>query len=268
MTRTIIFIIIFIFPTSTKLFCQEISEKQTFIAKRIGYFNATLTISKDSTYQYNESNHQGQKLKDSGKLIFKNDNYYLNSESKTTRTSTKDKSEPFYRFNMQKIDYGADKIVIIPCDSILPEYCTFINVKDYSTSEIAELKVQEEWKKILATQNFKVTKNKYKIPLAVLKQIDVDTISEITRNVFRWDASCMGREPSVKLNWAATDKKNWIICYTIGGYSVKTYYQFISPDTTLNTDVSHSVRGHYNFKNFKNNYTTDKMKKKTIKAKY
>ena len=132
MTRTIILIIIFILPTSVKLFCQDNSGQQTYTARRIGYFNATLTISKDSTFQYNESNHQGQKLKDSGRLLFKNDSYYLNSSSKTRRTSIKDKrqSEPFYKFNLQKINYTTDKIVIIPCDSIFPEYCTFIRTKN------------------------------------------------------------------------------------------------------------------------------------------
>ena len=113
------------------MFCQDNSEQQTFIARRIGYFKATLTISKDSTYQYNESNHRGQKLKDSGKLLLQNNSYYLNSTSKTIRTSTKtnNKSDPFYKFNMQKINYNADKIVIIPCDSIFPEYCTFTRTK-------------------------------------------------------------------------------------------------------------------------------------------
>ena len=79
-------------PTGKKLLGQDNSGQEMFIAKRIGYFNATLTISKDSTYQYNESNHKGQKLKDSGKLVYKNDSYYLNSDRKKIRASTKNKS--------------------------------------------------------------------------------------------------------------------------------------------------------------------------------
>jgi len=107
---------------------QDNSNGQTFVAKRIGYFNATLTLFKDSAYKYSESNHKGQKLNDTGKLILKNGEYYLNSTSKTVRTSSKNKtkSEAFYKFNMQKINYTADKIVLIPCDSIFPEYSTFI----------------------------------------------------------------------------------------------------------------------------------------------
>jgi hypothetical protein len=127
MTRTIFFILIFWSVTTTNLLCQENSDTRLYVSNRIGYFNATFKISADSTFQYYESNHRGQKIKDSGKLIHKADGYYLNSKTKTRRTSKNDKnkSKPFYKFSMQKIDYNADFIVIFPCDSVLPEYCTF-----------------------------------------------------------------------------------------------------------------------------------------------
>lgn len=131
MTRTIFFIFIICTLTVTSLFGQDKSEIRVYSSNRIGYFNAYFTISADSTFNYYESNHRGQKIMDSGKLIFKKDSYYLNSKSKTVRTSNKhkSKSEPFYKYNMQKIDYSPDMIVIFPCDSILPEYCTFKRTK-------------------------------------------------------------------------------------------------------------------------------------------
>lgn len=104
------------------------SDGKTFVAKRLGYFNATLTIYKDSVYKYSESNHKGQKLNDTGKLLYKNGEYYLNSSEKTIRTSNnnKTKSDSFYKFSMQKFNYSSNKIILIPCDSIFPEYSTFI----------------------------------------------------------------------------------------------------------------------------------------------
>jgi glucan-binding YG repeat protein len=127
MIKTIIFIISFVLLASTELLSQDDSDQHTFIAQRPGYFKATLVISKDSSYQYNESNHKGQKLKDAGRLSLQNGSYYLNSTNKTRRTSSQDQSkgEPFYKFNMQKIEYSTDKITLVPCDSIIPEVCTF-----------------------------------------------------------------------------------------------------------------------------------------------
>ncbi len=128
---------------------------------------------------------------------------------------------------------------------------------------------QAEWKNVVKIQAFKLTTNKYKIPLPILKQIGVDTISEITKNRFKWDASCAGREPSVKLNWAAASGQSWIICYTTGGYSIKTHYTFISVDTKLNQEISTGGNKFFKFKTFKQNFTSDKMfDPKTVRPLY
>ncbi|MGZ4035412.1 MAG: hypothetical protein ACXVPU_18590 [Bacteroidia bacterium] len=128
---------------------------------------------------------------------------------------------------------------------------------------------KSEWKKLLQSHKFSVTKNKYKIPLDILKQIDADTITDITRSIFKWQSGCFGREPSVKLNWAATDKQNWIICYTIGGYSIKTYYQFISTDNKIDDEIMVSGFRYFRFKLFKRKFISDKLTdQKVIRARY
>ncbi len=96
-----------------------------YIARRVGYFHATLTISKDSVYTYSEWNHTGQKLKDTGKLVLKEDKLFLNSIKKTRRYTKGEKSDEFYKFQMKEIKFNADKIIILPCDTIFSEYCTF-----------------------------------------------------------------------------------------------------------------------------------------------
>ncbi len=129
--RNLYFIIVFTLTLNTKLFCQGNSNCQIFVAKRIGYYKATLTISKDSIYKYSESNHKGQQINETGKFFFLNGEYYLNSSTKKITKSNKNKKtcNSIYKFSMQKINYNANKIVIIPCDSIFPEYCTFIRTE-------------------------------------------------------------------------------------------------------------------------------------------
>lgn len=91
----------------------------------MGYFHGNLEINPDSTYAYYEWNHTGQTLKDKGVLISKDGVLFLNSSKKTRRNSTHGKSEKFYLFEMKEIEILDDKVFILPCDEVFPEYCTF-----------------------------------------------------------------------------------------------------------------------------------------------
>ncbi len=72
---------------------------------------------------------------------------------------------------------------------IILVFWTSFSFAQQDTSAIS----QSEWKKIVEINKFKATKNKFKIPLTVLKQIHIDNVSEITRYRFRWQGSCAWR---------------------------------------------------------------------------
>ena len=136
---------------------------------------------------------------------------------------------------------------------------TILFLTDFLFAHDTTLVSQNAWKKIIKLEKFKVTKNKRKIPATVLTQIGVDTISEITRYAFKWDGSCAGREPRMKLNWAATNNQSWIICYTTGGYSVKTHYAFISINPSLSQAFSIGFRKYLKYSEFKAKFITNKI---------
>jgi hypothetical protein len=122
---------------------------------------------------------------------------------------------------------------------------------------------ENEWKTILQSRKFTVTKNKYEVSLKALTQI-VDTITEIGNPKEKWTSSCNPKKglPRVKLNWAATDGENWIISATSGGYSVKTTYYLIS-STSLEEIRNPGWTGE-KFKDFKSKYISGTIKKGSL----
>lgn len=94
-----------------------------------GNFNARLEIFPDSSYSYKESK-RGTKVKDSGRVVYKQDQFFLKSvsmgpklnKSKSNKTFI---SVPASSFGIIKIHILPDKIIIPPCDSIKPESCTY-----------------------------------------------------------------------------------------------------------------------------------------------
>lgn len=122
---------------------------------------------------------------------------------------------------------------------------------------------KNEWKTILQTRKFKVTKNKHEVSLKALTQI-VDTITEIGNPKDEWNASCNPKKgmARVKLNWAATDGENWIICVTSGGYSAKTTYYLISPKSL--EEIRNPGWTGESFKNFKSKYISDTIEKGSL----
>lgn len=136
-------------------------------------------------------------------------------------------------------------------------------------SEMQQRVLDEYWKAAIGKEKYKVTKNKYKIPPHVLAVIGVDTITEITGSRRLWNASCTNEEPGVKLNWAAWGKEGWIVCYTTGGYSLNTWYAFISSDTSYNYTLDVAGMHYYNYKHFRKRFPENKLeKKKTVRALY
>jgi hypothetical protein len=122
---------------------------------------------------------------------------------------------------------------------------------------------KNDWKTILQTRKFKVTKNKDEVSLKALTQV-VDTITEIANPKEKWNASCNPKngKARVKLNWAATDGENWIICSTSGGYSVKTTYYLIS--STSVEEIRNPGWTGENFKKFKSKYISDTIEKGSL----
>lgn len=100
-------------------------QGEKYEASRIGYFHGYLEINSDSTYVYQAWNHRGQTVKDKGELIVNEGKLCLNSTGKTRRKSKRGKSNKFYYFEMREIIRFDDRIIILPCDELFPEYCTY-----------------------------------------------------------------------------------------------------------------------------------------------
>lgn len=121
---------------------------------------------------------------------------------------------------------------------------------------------QSNWKNILQTNAFNVSKNKTEIPTRIVTQI-ADTITNIANPKERWDESCSSNGlPRIKLNWLATDGTNWIICYTTGGYSLKTIYKLISNDST--ETIQNPGKTFEKFKIFKKQYLLGRLKRGSL----
>lgn len=101
------------------------TQVETYEARRIGYFHASLQINADSTYIYSEWNHTGQTITDKGVLNAKDGSFFLNSVAKVRRKTASGKSKKMYFFVMKEIQIYDDKIIILPFDEVFPEYCTF-----------------------------------------------------------------------------------------------------------------------------------------------
>lgn len=74
------------------------TQVETYEARRIGYFHASLQINADSTYIYSEWNHTGQTITDKGVLNAKDGSFFLNSVAgKTENSFRKIKENVFLR---------------------------------------------------------------------------------------------------------------------------------------------------------------------------
>lgn len=101
----------------------QLSFAGIYTASRVGYFSATLQIFPDSTYSYKETNHRFIRIKDKGKLVYRDSQYYLKSYRLFSKKKTKFITTG--KIKMVKINLYADKIMIPDCDSKLPEYCVY-----------------------------------------------------------------------------------------------------------------------------------------------
>jgi len=51
--------------------------------------------------------------------------------------------------------------------------------------------LHNNWKKILVYHQFAITKHKKNIPLAILKKIEIDSLSELANPHQKWNVSCI-----------------------------------------------------------------------------
>ena len=110
-----------------------------------------------------------------------------------------------------------------------------------------------EWDSILTNSDFKIVKKKDKIPIDILQGINIGDLSLIANPKKKCNLGCLQTEgiPNIRLNWAASDKENWIISITTGGYSISTKYFLIPKNADNNIEITCSL---YNFKDFRYKY--------------
>jgi hypothetical protein len=120
-------LILFILLPILKIHGQD-SIPGAYESRRMGYFHAILLIFPDSTYAYSEWNHRQKKIQDQGRLIYMNSLFYLKSD--LLKPTPKEKFIPTNKFQLVNINILPDKIIVLPCDSVFPEYCTFSRMKN------------------------------------------------------------------------------------------------------------------------------------------